>query len=172
MVTFREARPGDYDHVIAVVNDWWGGREMVEGLPRLFLDQFHRSSIMAEDAEGRLAGFLVGFVSPSKPEIGYVHYIAVNPNHRGAHLGSELYDRFEAMAAAAGCTELRCVTSPANRASIAFHRRIGFRPLPGDAERDGTPYTSGYDGPGQDRVRFVRPIQSGPTTQDGKPVEG
>lgn len=44
---------------------------------------------------------------------------------------------------------------PRNSASIAFHARLGFAILPGDAERDnGVAFTRDYDGPGEDRVRF------------------
>jgi hypothetical protein len=46
-----------------------------------------------------------------------------------------------------------------NRGSIEFHRRMGFVPEPGDAEVDGVPVASGYDGRGGDRVRFVRSLR-------------
>ena len=55
---------------------------------------------------------------------------------------------------------MRAVTSPVNTGSVAFHRRMGFRLEPGDAEVDGIPVATGYDGPGQDRVRFVRDLSS------------
>jgi hypothetical protein len=48
------------------------------------------------------------------------------------------------------------VTSPVNRGSVAFHQRMGFDIEPGDALTGGIPVTAGYDGDGQDRVRFVR----------------
>ena len=62
----RAARPADYDTIIAVVDGWWG-RAMSAGLPRLFLDHFFGTSLIAEH-DGELAGFLIGFGSPSKPE--------------------------------------------------------------------------------------------------------
>ena len=58
-------------------------------------------------------------------------------------------------AGARGCTVVRAVTAPVNTGSIAFHRRMGFQIEPGPG-RGGAPGTAGYDGPGQDRVRFVR----------------
>jgi hypothetical protein len=42
-----------------------------------------------------------------------------------------------------------------NRGSIAFHQRMGFQLEPGDAEVDGIPVSSGYDGRDGDRVRFI-----------------
>jgi len=39
---------------------------------------------------------------------------------------------------------------------------MGFRLEPGDTEADGVPVATGYDGPGQDRVRFIKDLPSGP----------
>jgi hypothetical protein len=50
---------------------------------------------------------------------------------------------------------VRAVTSPVNRGSIAFHRRMGFHLEAGDAEVDGIPVSSGYDGRDGDWVRFI-----------------
>ena len=60
-----------------------------------------------------------------------------------------LYERFFALAAAHGATVVSAVTAPANERSIAFHAALGFTvsdPLPG------------YDGPGDVKVRFERPL--------------
>jgi hypothetical protein len=46
-----------------------------------------------------------------------------------------------------------------NRGSVAFHQRMGFRLEPGDDEVDGIPVSSGYDGYGGDRVRFIRSLR-------------
>ena len=51
------------------------------------------------------------------------------------------------------------MTSPVNTGSVAFHRRMGFRLEPGDAEVGDIPVATGYDGPGQDRVRFVKDLR-------------
>jgi hypothetical protein len=37
---------------------------------------------------------------------------------------------------------------------------MGFRLEPGDAEVGDVPVATGYDGPGQDRVRFVKDLAS------------
>ncbi len=44
---------------------------------------------------------------------------------------------------------MRCVTSPANEGSVAFHEALGF-----EAER----VAHDYDGPGEDRVLFVKTL--------------
>jgi ribosomal protein S18 acetylase RimI-like enzyme len=152
-VGLRHAEPEDHAAIIRVLDEWWGGRQMADMLPRLFFTHFRPTSFIAE-VEGEVVGFLTGFVSQSDPSIGYVHFIGVDPERRGLGIGETLYMAFFAAAEGQGCRTVRAVTSPVNRNSIAFHQRIGFRVLPGDAEAGGVPYTSDYDGPDRPCVRF------------------
>ncbi|MGV9307217.1 N-acetyltransferase family protein [Nonomuraea sp. NPDC003727] len=147
-VELRPAVPGDYGRIAAVVDDWWG-RQVLPLLPRLFLDHFHRTSLVAERPGGELAGFLIGFLSPAQQEEAYIHFVGVSPEARAAGLGRTLYDRFFALARADGRSRVKAVTSPGNAASIAFHRRMGFTAA--------GPVT-GYDGPGIDLVVFERAL--------------
>jgi ribosomal protein S18 acetylase RimI-like enzyme len=143
----RTATPADYDRIAAVLDDWWG-RPVRHLLPRLFLDHFHATSTIAEAGDD-LAGFLIGFLSPSLPDAAYIHFVGVHPDYRRGGLARVLYERFFALAAAGGRTVVRAVTSPVNARSIAFHTALGFAasdPLPG------------YDGPGDVKVRFERPL--------------
>lgn len=155
--TIRRARESDHELLIGRVNEWWGGRDMAPLLPRLFFQHFRDTGLVAESG-GDLVGFVIGFASQAEPGVAYIHFVGVDPGHRGGGLGAELYERFFALALERGCTEVRCVTSPVNTGSIAFHRRMGFAPDPGDAESDGTPYQTDYDGPGEHRVRFRRQL--------------
>jgi len=146
-VTLRAATPADYDGIAAVVDDWWG-RPVSHALPRLFLDHFHATSTIAE-ADGALAGFLIGFLSPSRPDAAYIHFVGVHPEHRRGGLARLLYERFFALAAADGRTVVRAVTAPANARSIAFHTALGFTV---------TDPVQGYDGPGDVKVLFERAL--------------
>ena len=146
-VTLRAATAADYDSIAAIIDDWWG-RPVSHALPRLFLDHFHTTSTIAE-ADGDLAGFLIGFLSPSLPDAAYIHFVGVDPDHRRSGLARVLYERFFELAAADNRTVVRAVTAPVNERSIAFHRALGFTvsdPVPG------------YDGPGDVKVRFERPL--------------
>ncbi len=96
-------------------------------------------------------GFLVGFQSQTDPTEAYVHFVGVAPAQRGTGLGRALYERFASTVREHGCTSVRCVTSPANEASIAFHTRIGF-----EVDR----IAEDYDGPGEDRVLLVRRLHA------------
>jgi hypothetical protein len=46
-----------------------------------------------------------------------------------------------------------------DRKPVAFGQQMGFQPEPGDAEVDGIPVSSGYDGHGGDRVGFIRSLR-------------
>ncbi|MGW8380380.1 GNAT family N-acetyltransferase [Streptomyces sp. ODS28] len=148
----RSARPGDYEAILAVADGWWG-RPVSALLNRLYLDHFCGTSLIAEEpdeeGDGALAGFVIGFLSPARPELAYIHFTGVAPARRRDGLARELYERFFALAREAGRTEVKAITSPSNTGSIAFHTAIGFsvsEPVPD------------YDGPGQDRVVFHREL--------------
>lgn len=151
----RQIRPSDYEPVISVIDDWWGGRHMADKLPRLFFDHFSNTSFAAE-RDGTLAGFLVGFLSQSHPAEAYIHFVGIHPEERGRGLGRQLYERFFAAVQARGCGLVRAVTTPVNQGSVRFHRQMGFGIEPGDKQVDGIQVTSGHDGASQDRVRFVK----------------
>ena len=124
-LTIRNAEPSDHDRIAPLVDDWWGGRQMRALLPRLFFEHFRETSFVAEDG-GEVVGFLNGFLSQSSPDEAYIHFVGVRPDRRGTGLARELYDRFFAVARAHGRTLVRCVTSPVNEGSVAFHRALGF----------------------------------------------
>jgi ribosomal protein S18 acetylase RimI-like enzyme len=118
-------------------------------LPKLFFLHFEGTSFVAEDDEGRLVAFLIGFVSQTDPAEAYIHFVGVAPEQRGSGVGRELYERFFAVANRLGCNVVRCVTSPANTDSVAFHEALGF-----EVDR----VAPDYDGPGEDRVLFLKPL--------------
>lgn len=120
----RQAVPGDYESIMTVADDWWG-RPVAHLLPRLFLDHFHRTSLVAE-TDRQLAGFLIGFLSPSLPDEAYIHFVGISPEHRHRGLARACYERFFDLARSDARCWVRAVTSPVNDASIAFHRRLGF----------------------------------------------
>jgi ribosomal protein S18 acetylase RimI-like enzyme len=164
MLTFRHPDPGDQPSVLAVLDDWWGGLEGTAGsvqrallLPRLFFQHFTDTSFMAE-RDGQMAGFLIGFLSQSRPDESYVHFVGVSPELQGHGLGRRLYELFFELSRTHRRTRVRAVTSPSNSGSYHFHQRMGFTAEPGPGSFDGRPTHPGYDGPGLDRVLFSRTI--------------
>jgi GNAT superfamily N-acetyltransferase len=165
-------RPTEADHrpIVGVVDEWWGGRRVRQLLPRLWLQHFRGTSWVAETEEGRLAGFLVGFVSPDDPEVGYVHLAGVDPNLRRRGLGRRLYQAFIDDVAGRGVHRVTAVTWPGNRGSVAFHTRIGFRvdDGPGTQRLYGTPAYPSYDGGDEDRAVLTREIEP-PSPDQARP---
>lgn len=146
-VVLRAARPDDYEAIVSVVDEWWG-RPMAHMVPRLFLDHFHATSLAAE-RDGALAGFLIGFHSPSRLGRAYIHFVGVAPDERRTGLARQMYGAFFDAAIQASCTTVNAITGPVNTGSIAFHRAMGFTvrgPVPD------------YDGPGADRMVFERSL--------------
>jgi ribosomal protein S18 acetylase RimI-like enzyme len=148
-VEIRHAEPADYGRVIGRVNAWWGGRDMAPMLPRLFFVHFEGTSYVLDDEDGQLAAFLIGFLSQADDDEAYIHFVGVTPDRRGEGLGRSLYERFFEEVRSQGRTVVRCVTSPANQASVDFHEALGF-----DIDR----VVADYDGPGADRVLLVKRV--------------
>ncbi|TCP59326.1 acetyltransferase (GNAT) family protein [Tumebacillus sp. BK434] len=144
----REVAEADYAYVMRVIDSWWGGRPMAAMLPKLFFVHFRDTSFVLEEA-GEIVAFLIGFVSQTFPNEAYIHFVGVHPEYRSMRLGNRLYETFFQRVQARGCDTVRCVTSPVNQGSVAFHTRMGFA-IEKVAEE--------YDGQGQSRVLFVKKI--------------
>jgi ribosomal protein S18 acetylase RimI-like enzyme len=150
----RPAGPRDYDRVISVLDDWWDGRQMHNMLPRLFFVHFQETCFVAQEGS-QLMGFLAGFLSQTYPDEAYIHFAGVHPERRRETVGRRLYLHFFDVAAAHGRSIVRCVTSPVNTGSLAFHQALGFN----------SELVPGYDGPGAARWAFVKRLDlsaSGP----------
>jgi ribosomal protein S18 acetylase RimI-like enzyme len=165
-VEIRTAREDDYSAIAAALQTWWtmpglssdaGARERAALVPRLWLQHFACTSLVAE-RQTQFVGFLIGLLSPDRQDEGYIHFVGVAPDARGTGIGRSLYERFFALSARAGRTCVRCVTSPHNTSSIAFHGAMNFEVEPG-TEGDGPIRAKvDYDGPGVHRVAFVRAL--------------
>lgn len=163
--TFRRPVESDFARIQDGLTHWWGGLGGQAGaqqrrllVPRLFLQHFTGTSHIAENGDGGLIAFLVGFLSQDHPDSAYIHFVGVHPEARFGGLGSTLYERFFADARAAGRSRVKCITGPANQQSIAYHTRMGFRIEPGDLDVDGVAATADYDGEGLPRVLFVKEL--------------
>jgi len=152
-LTVRNSKPSDHQQIISVMKEWWGGRDLTWMLPKLFLVHFCDTSFIIEKSED-LKAFLIGFLSQSKENEGYIHLVGVHPEYRGMGLGEFLYHRFFQICKANNRETIRSCTSPVNKGSIEFHRKIGFNILNGNAEVDGIQVSLDYNGPGDPKVLF------------------
>jgi len=129
--------------------------------PQLF-EHLGDTCMIVED-DGRLVGFLVGFLSQRLADTGYVHYAGVHPDYRGRGIGRELYRRFGDEVRRRGGTRLLAETGTWNVKSIAFHRDLGFTLEPGDKIIDGLPVHHDAAGVGFDFVVMVLRLDEGTT---------
>ncbi|SFJ68769.1 hypothetical protein SAMN04487936_103333 [Halobacillus dabanensis] len=151
----RKMRREDHRVVSPKLNEWWGGRQMSSMMPRLFFDHFHDTGFIIEE-DHTMVGFLVGFLSQSEPDEAYIHFVGVAPEYRERHIGRQLYETFFHKAMKEGRAIVRAITSPVNKASIAYHKKMGFEIQSGDGVIDGIPVSLNYDGEGGHRVLFKK----------------
>lgn len=142
----RGITKSDYDHVVSVLDRWWGGPSREQAHP-IFFYELGGQALIAEE-EGELIGFLLGFLAPTDPPTAYVHLVGINPEHRRRGVGKELYEVFAKRAGSAGARQMKAITNVGNEGSIDFHRALGF-----DVSE-----VPDYAGPNRGRVVFVRPL--------------
>ncbi|MFP7754795.1 GNAT family N-acetyltransferase [Thermodesulfobacteriota bacterium B35] len=149
----RNANPADHQKIIGVLKDWWGGRDLTWMLPKLFFIHFNNTSFVIEKRD-ELIAFLIGFLSPAKPIEGYIHFAGVHPDYRGIGIGEYLYNHFFKICKENSRNIIRACTSPVNKGSIEFHKKIGFSISTGNAEIDGIQVTLDYNNPDDPKVLF------------------
>ncbi|UNL83371.1 GNAT family N-acetyltransferase [Priestia koreensis] len=155
----RSVKSTDYYTISPLINDWWGGRNMVDMLPKLFFDHFQQTSFVVEENEV-VVGFLIGFLSQSNADEAYIHFVGVHPNWRKHRIGSKLYEHFFQVIQNEGRHIVRCITSPVNKTSIAYHTKLGFEVEEGNMNIDGVSVHQNYDGEGKERVLFVKNLKA------------
>lgn len=158
--TLRHTRETDHAAIVDAIGRWWDtpNRAMLGLLmPRLFLQFFTQTSWIVEDESSEIGAFLIGFRSQDDPDVAYIHFVGVDPELRRSGIASGLYDLFFDEMRTRGCTEVRAITGPFNKRSQAFHVSKGFTPH-GDRDIDGVMAYPDYDGPGEPRVAFSRPL--------------
>lgn len=128
MLRVRPAREGDDDLVRVALAEWMSPERAVALAPHVAGATSSGTAFVVQDESGSVAGFVVGFVEPDAPGVGYVHFVWVSPEHRGHGVARALYEHlFEALRAA-GCREVRAVVSERSKGARAFHDHLGFRP--------------------------------------------
>ena len=143
-ITTRPLTKSDYDHIVRVIDKWWGGPTSALAHPIYFYELGERA--MVAEAEGRLVGFLLGFISPAGT--GYVHLVGIDPEFRRQQVGTLLYRGFEEACLQAGCSGMKAITNPGNDGSRRFHEALGWA----------TEEVADYAGPGRHRVVFTKPL--------------
>ena len=145
----------DFDQILTDFVDFWGDERTKRLHHPVYLYEFGNSAYVIRE-DGRVIAYLFGLLSQTAP-VAYVKFIGVRHSHKRKGIGRRLYEHFTEFARAHGCQELKAVTSPTNKVSIAFHRRLGME-LIGEPDEEEIPVVRDYGGPGIHRVVFRKKI--------------
>src|SRR5262245_22573594 len=81
----REITTADFDQIVEVIDRWWGGPISTFAHPIFFWELGENALIVEHD--GRLIGFLLGFIVFKQPKTGYVHLVGIHPDFRRQGVG-------------------------------------------------------------------------------------
>lgn len=136
----RSLSKRDYDHIVQVIDRWWGGPTSALAHPLFHYELGELARVVEHD--GILVGFLFGFIAPGPPRTGYVHLVGIHPDFRRRGVATVLYQAFEEDCRQAQCIELKAITTLGNDASVEFHEATGWEKSTVDD----------YAGPGRARI--------------------
>jgi len=154
-VIIRNGQPLDHENIISVMPEWWGGRDLSSSVLKVFFIHFKNTTFIAE-VDGQIVGFLVGFMSQSEENVGYIHFAGVHPQFRKVGIGRLLYEKFYFLCKANNRSIVKSCTSPVNKLSINFHKKMGFDIEQGDGIVDDVSVTLDYLGKGNPKVLFKK----------------
>lgn len=137
----------DYDQIVRVIDQWWGGPTSALAHPMFFYELGRLARVVEED--GELVGFLLGFICPEAP-VGYVHLIGIHPDYRRRGVARLMYMSFEADCRRANCQTLKAITTLGNEGSVRFHQALGWS----------LAEVENYAGPGRSRIVFTKDLAS------------
>jgi GNAT superfamily N-acetyltransferase len=145
-MNIRGLQKADYDHLVSVLDRWWGGPAGQHEHP-MFAYEFGEHGLVME-RDGDVVGFLLGFVTATDPVVAYVHLVGIHPDHRRRGVGKMLYERFAESCSKKGATRIKAIAAVGDESSMRFHTALGFTPKE----------VPDYAGPGRARVVFVKPL--------------
>ncbi len=95
----------------------------------------HAWPLLVTEEDGSLTAFLEGRLFDGPSPIGYVYFVAVNPNHRRRHLGRTLVERSLRRFRERGATRVFAAVPEGNEASMGLFKALGFTEVPRGAMR-------------------------------------
>ncbi|WDP89858.1 MAG: GNAT family N-acetyltransferase [Desulfobacter sp.] len=125
-MNIRHPNVSDYDRVLGVMVNWWGGRDLRNKVYKGLFIHFTNTSFLAENEEGALVAFLLGYLSQTHENEGFINWMGVHPAHRNRGIGRLLCERFFDIARSHGKTRVTSSTAIINTASMNWHKHMGF----------------------------------------------
>jgi GNAT superfamily N-acetyltransferase len=138
----------DYQHIVQVIDRWWGGPTTALAHPVYFYELGALARVVEHD--GIMVGFLFGFVVPGPPKTGYVHLVGIHPDYRRRGVGKVLYQAFEEESRALGCRRLKAIAHVGNEGSVLFHEALGWTAVE----------VEDYAGPARPRMVFTKSLEA------------
>ena len=142
----RGLTKGDYDYIISVLDQWWGGPAGRRADP-MFFYEFGEHALVAEK-DGQVIGFLLGVMVPAPSATGYVHLVGIHPDHRRRGVGKRLYEQFSERCRGAGMKRLKSLGSSGHEGPARFRESMGFE----------CNEVADHAGPGRARAVFVKEL--------------
>lgn len=157
-LALRHSTEADQPRLVAVVDEWFGGRRVRHLVVRAWFRHAASTSWVAEDAAGHPIGFLIGYRSQDHPAEAVLHLVAVHPGHRRRGIGRALVASFLADVSEARATTVTALAWPGEPVAIAFFTALAFgaEDGPGSQNLYGTRAFPDYEAPGEDRIVFIR----------------
>lgn len=161
-LNIRNAVADDFIGIAKLAENCGPMSTMPNAVYHLFTRHFKKTSFVVEDnANHKILGFLLGFISQDNPDESYIHLLCLDSDLRGLGVGKTLINLFTETVSRSGCKKIMLVTKPHNKISINFYRKMGFKSYPSDKtfELEGDNVHRNYDGPNQDKIIFIKQLR-------------
>lgn len=122
----RNAREADFWKCFKIAKKAWPTFKERPSIYHLFCKFFNSTCFVAE-GNGKIHGFLLGFLSQVDPNEAYIHLVAVDPKHQRRGIARRLYDRFFKTVRRMGRRRVSLIVNPGNDRSLKFHEEYGFQ---------------------------------------------
>nr|WP_229683781.1 diaminobutyrate acetyltransferase [Nocardia camponoti] len=90
----------------------------------LWCRDFAATCVVAEDRDGAVVGFVIGYVRPDAPDTLFVWQVAVDAAQRGRGVAADMLNALLDTVADAGITTLETTVAPSNTASRALFAAV------------------------------------------------
>lgn len=120
----------------------------------IFTKFFKTTSLVIENEDNKVIGFLLGFISQDNPHEGYIHLLCIIPPWRKKGLAQGLVEEFLNILRNRGCERVHLITSPGNKKAISFYEKMEFQ-INNRGEEiiiNGVKTSKNYNGPGEHKL--------------------
>ncbi|MDE1160655.1 MAG: GNAT family N-acetyltransferase [Acidobacteriaceae bacterium] len=156
----RNTQDADFYRCVEISREAWPFFKERESIYHLFCKFFANTSFVCENNDGRVVGFLFGFMSQVNPAEAYIHLVVVETAAQGQGIAASLYEEFMERVEWLGADRVRLIVNPDNKSSQKFHQKLGFVvDLHGPTVLvESVLAHENYNGPGLHMVTYLREL--------------